>query len=82
VRRDLDGLLATRRRLLRRKGIDMRGLFAAIAGDRWLLGEQGTAIAELGWDVAYGRVQVASVPGPTGTRFPLALLSLLVRLGY
>jgi hypothetical protein len=85
VRRDLGGLLATRHQLLRRKDhatIDMRGLFAAIAGDRWLLGEQGEAIAELGWDVAYGRVQVASVPGPTGTRFPLKLLSLLVRLGY
>jgi hypothetical protein len=85
VRRDLTLLLATRRELLRSKdhaSIDLRGLFAAIAGDRWLLGEQGTAIAELGWDVAYGRVQVASVPGPTGTRFPLRLLSLLVELGY
>jgi hypothetical protein len=82
VRRDLGELLATRRQLLRRKGIDMRGLFAAIAGDRLLLGERGQAIAELGKDVAYGRAEVASVPGPTGTRFPLELLTLLVRLGY
>jgi hypothetical protein len=85
VRGDLAHLLATRHTLLARKDhatIDLRGLLAAIAGDRILLGEQAAAVRSLRADVAAGRVRVSSGSGPTGTAFPPALLRLLTRLGY
>jgi hypothetical protein len=85
VRRDLDGLRAVRRQLLARKDhttLDLRGLLGAIAADRLLLGQRGLAMHELGADVAAGRVRYSSGSGPVGTAFPLALLSLLTRLGY
>jgi hypothetical protein len=85
VRDDLARLLATRRALLARKDhatIDLRGLLAAIAGDRLLLGQRGRAARSLRADVAAGNVRVSSGSGPTGAAFPSALLSLLARLGY
>jgi hypothetical protein len=85
VRGDLVGLLATRRALLARKdhtAIDLRGLLAAIAGDRLLLGRRGRAARSLRAEVAAGHVRVSSGSGPTGAAFPPALLNLLARLGY
>ena len=85
VRGDLVHLLATRRALLARNDhatIDLRGLLAAIAGDRLLLGQRGLAARSLRADVAAGRIRVSSGFGPIGAAFPPALLGLLERLGY
>lgn len=85
VQRDLGQLLSERRSLLRRpdhKTIDLRGLFAAIAGDQLLLGQRAQAVKALNADVASGNVRVASAGGPLGAKFPPALLKLLARLGY
>jgi hypothetical protein len=85
VQRDLGELLGVRQRLLARKdhaSLDLRGLFAAITGDRLLLGQRGVAMRELREDVAAGRARASSGTGPTGAAFPRALLLLLGRLGY
>ena len=85
VQRDLSRLLGLRRELLHRSDhatIDLRGLFAAIAGDRLLLGQRGLAARALGADVAAGNVRVASSGGPIGAAFPGALLGLLSALRY
>jgi hypothetical protein len=85
VQQDLSRLLATQRLLLQREdhaSIDLRGLFAAIAGDQLLLGQRALAQQQLRADVAAGRVSVSSGSGPTGAAFPPALLGLLGRLHY
>jgi hypothetical protein len=85
VQQDLTRLLAIQRTLLRRADhatIDLRGLFAAIAGDELLLGRRTAAQRQLQADVAAGRVKVSSGYGPTGAAFPPALLGLLTRLRY
>jgi hypothetical protein len=85
VQQDLSRLLATQRLLLKREdhaSIDLRGLFAAIAGDQLLLGQRALAQQQLRADVAAGRVTVSSGSGPTGAAFPPALLGLLGRLHY
>ncbi len=85
VQQDLSRLLAIERTLLRRDdhaAIDLRGLFAAIAGDQLLLGRRAAAQEQLRADLAAGRITVSSGYGPTGAAFPPALLGLLARLHY
>jgi hypothetical protein len=85
VRGDLMALLRTRRQLIARRdhaSLDLRGLLAAIAGDRLLLGQRGLAVASLRADVVAGRARLSSGGGPTGASFASSLLRLLARLGY
>jgi hypothetical protein len=85
VQGDLSHLLALRRALLRRADhatIDLRGLLAAIAGDRLLLGERPAALLGLRADAAAGRASHSSGSGPTRAAFPASVMRLLGRLGY
>ena len=85
VRRDLRDLRRVRAQLLRRPDratIDLRGLLAAIAGDRVLLGQRARAARELHADVAAGRARVASAGGPTNRAYARDVVRVLARLGY